>query len=110
MKKIFLVFVFLVTIMGLKAQDAATVLAGRIAQKMKDSLSLSDAQKTKLYDINILLHRQKTNMRQLYAGSDSMGYYIQKTENKRDSLYRSVLSDDKYRLYKEKKATLVSSN
>ncbi|MBS1578290.1 MAG: hypothetical protein JST29_01465 [Bacteroidetes bacterium] len=88
----------------------AEQLANKIAQRMKDTLSLSDAQKTQLYNINMQLHQQKMNVRQQYQGSDYLTYNIQRVENTRDSLYRTVLADDKYLLYKQKKRTLVSNN
>jgi len=52
------------------------------------------------------LHQQKMVMRQLHQGSDSLNYYVQRVENTRDSLYHTILTDDKYFLYKQKKEHL----
>ena len=111
MKKIFIT-ILLIVIIGreIKAQDKGGKLANKIAQKMKDTLVLKDSVKSKLYNINIQLHNRKMLARQQYTGKDSLSYYIQKIENCRDSLYHSVLTDDKYLLYKSKKRQLVNNN
>lgn len=111
MKKYFLFIILLTsTNSALNAQNAGTALAGKIAQKMQDSLYLTDSVKQVIYTINIHLHEEKMRLRQVYTGKDSLNYYIQKTENTRDSLYHSVLKDDKYLLYKSKKRLLVNAN
>lgn len=93
-----------------KAQDKASELASKIAQRMKDSLSLDETQRAKLYDLNMLLHNRKMSIRQQYAGKDSLSYYMQIVENSRDSLYHGVLTDEKYLLYKSKKRHLINNN
>jgi hypothetical protein len=88
----------------------AQVLADKIALKMKDSLSLSEQQRSQLYNINIQLHNLKASARQQYSAMDSLGRAIQRIENTRDSLYSSVLNSEQTILYKEKKSTLISNN
>ena len=88
----------------------ATQLADKIAQKMKDSLSLTDQKKTQIYDINLQLHNWKIEARQLYGNTDSLGRMLQRVENRRDSLYRNVLSVSEYELYQQKKRNLVNNN
>ncbi|MET0395004.1 MAG: hypothetical protein ABW019_17800 [Chitinophagaceae bacterium] len=91
-------------------QQPAAVLAEHIARKMKDTLQLSDAQKSSLYEINMQLHDRKKSARQQYAGSDSLRHHLQRIENSRDSLYRTILSQANYQLYLEKKKNLISAN
>ncbi|MFT3823037.1 MAG: hypothetical protein QM731_03920 [Chitinophagaceae bacterium] len=111
MNKILLTVIIILAVTTVKAQEnPATVLASKIAQKMKDSLSLTTEQMQSIYTINMQLHQQKMAARQQYAGNPSLGNYIQKIENTRDSLYRPVLTDEKYQLYKSKKRNLVSNN
>jgi broad specificity polyphosphatase/5'/3'-nucleotidase SurE len=88
----------------------AIQLADKIAQKMKDTLSLNQQKKTQIYNINLQLHDWKTQARQQYANSDSLGRMIQRVENKRDSLYRNVLTTNQYNLYLQKKRNLVNNN
>jgi len=88
----------------------AVQLSNHIAQKMKDTLILSNDQKIQIYSANMQIHEWKTEVRQRYNGSDSLRYYLQRIENRRDSLYRSVLADEKYLLYLQKKSTLISNN
>lgn len=91
-----------------QANPAATV-SEKIAQKMKDTLALSNEQKALIYEINMQIHIAKGSIRQEYGLNDSLRIYLQRVENTRDSLYRTVLSNEKYLLYKEKKVTLVSA-
>jgi hypothetical protein len=108
--KIILTVLLLIGVMIVKGQSTpATTVANHIAQKMKDTLGLSDSQKEQLYQINMQLHEAKMAKRQQYAGSDSLRLRLQWVENTRDSLYRTVLNEEKYQLYIEKKKTLVSN-
>jgi hypothetical protein len=77
---------------------------------MTDSLGLSQAQKDSIYSINIHLHNLKMDARQHYAESDSVVIKIQKIENKRDSLYHSVLNGEQFLIYQNKKKNLVNNN
>lgn len=99
----------LVFISMAKAQFSPTKFAEKIAQKMQDSLVLTSDQKAQVYNINMLLHTEKMDVRQKYP-KDSVRYYLQKVENTRDSLYHNVLADDKFTLYRQKKVMLVNNN
>jgi len=92
-------------------QSPAEEIADKIAKKMKDSLQLTTAVQSQLYNVNLQLHGQKMAVRQQYAASsDTLTMMIQRVENTRDSLYRAVLQDeDKYLLYKQKKRNLISN-
>lgn len=108
--KIILTVMLMVGVMVAKGQSTpATAVANHIAQKLKDTLGLSDTQKEQLYQINMQLHEAKMAKRQQYAGSDSLRLRLQWVENTRDSLYRTILNEEKYQLYIEKKKTLVSN-
>lgn len=90
------------------AQSPAAGLSNQIAQRMKDTLGLSDSQKNAVYAINMQLHAQKMNVRQQHTG-DSVRYHTQRIENTRDSLYGTVLPPDRYLLYQQKKRNLISA-
>lgn len=112
MKKI-IVFILCIIIGNnyvLAQQNPATQLAEKIAKKMKDSLSLTGNQKNQVYDINMLLHNQKMAARQQYTDRDSVRFYLQRIEGKRDSLYKTILPDNKFQMYREKKRNLVNNN
>lgn len=96
--------------MAWAGDDAATVLAQKIAKRMQDTLQLTDAQKARVYEVNMWLNQQKMLVRQRYAQPDSARYYIQKNENSRDSLYQAILPAEKYLIYKDKKRNLVNNN
>lgn len=77
---------------------------------MRDTLSLSGAQRDSVYAINMRLHSLKMSLRQQYQLSDSLRYKMQRVENTRDSLYLPVLGSDKYSLYLTKKKNIVNNN
>jgi len=109
--KIAILFLCIFLSVGATAQsDHANQLANKIAQKMKDSLNLSGQQKNNIKDINMNLYEQKKAKRLQHPGSDSLRYFLQRIENKRDTLYSAVLSPQQYLLYKQKKRYLVNNN
>ena len=95
---------------GMAQSNSGEALAGSIAQKMKDSLALTSMQKDSIYAINLRLLEQKTTVRQQYTDSIALQYQLQRVERLRDSLYRPVLGEDKYPLYKIKKRNLLTAN
>jgi hypothetical protein len=111
MKKRYLlitVYMFLVVFI-LKAQNQPEVLAGKMADKMKDSLSLTIAQRSQLYQINLQLTNDKLNVRKVYQQQDSLQKYMQRIENSRDSLYKSVLNESQFMIYKRRKIQLLNT-
>lgn len=111
MKKLFVTLLFCSSFLIIHAQTSpAEMVAGNIARKMKDSLSLTEGQMQQIFAVNMQLHQKKLSMRQQYAGSAAVGMYLQKVENTRDSLYSIILSDNKYQLYKQKKKNLINNN
>ena len=105
------IFVMLfISITTLAQQTPAEMLAEKIAMRLRDSLQLTETQKTQLYNVNMQLHALKQQRRQQYAGTDSLTFKIQKVENMRDSMYQAILPPDKYLLYREKKRVLVNNN
>ncbi len=77
---------------------------------MKDSLSLSDVQKTQVFNINMQLQAQKMDARNQYPIRDTLVKKMQLIENKRDSLYGTVLTGAQFILYRPKKKNLVNNN
>ncbi|MBK7289140.1 MAG: hypothetical protein IPI78_02205 [Chitinophagaceae bacterium] len=111
--KYILFFLFGATVStAVKSQNTgpAEQLSEKIAAKMKDSLLLTSQQKDSIYSMNMQLTNRKLIVRQQYTGSDSLQYYIQQVERSRDSLYRTILTEEKYLLYKTKKRYLVNNN
>jgi broad specificity polyphosphatase/5'/3'-nucleotidase SurE len=113
MKYIFFQIIIFILLSVAKANGQTTPaiqLADKIAQKMKDSLGLNQQKKTEIYNINLQIHDWKTQVRVQYATSDTLGRVIQRAENRRDSLYRNVLTTNQYSLYLQKKRNLVNNN
>jgi hypothetical protein len=111
MKFLIAILLALTPILSLHAQPAPyEQVASKIAQKMKDSLVLSDAQFQAIYEANLELHHKKSAIRKQFENTDSLSKQIQKTEQQRDALYYFVLSATQYNIYKQKKRTLISAN
>jgi hypothetical protein len=110
MKSTIIVLITILSLNRLQAQASSQQVANKIANKMKDSLSLSDEQKALIYNINIKLSNEKLAVRQSYAHSDSLQIKMQRVENTRDSLYKEVLTAPQLELYKKKKRNLVNNN
>jgi hypothetical protein len=88
----------------------AVQLAHKIADKMKDSLTLSNQQRAKIFQVNMDLFRQKDAARKKSTDRVTVGNDIQSIEKQRDSLYKLELTPGQYLLYMQKKRNLVSSN
>ncbi|HSU28158.1 MAG TPA: hypothetical protein VLJ68_07240 [Chitinophagaceae bacterium] len=113
MKKIRILIIGVVMLLPgvVYSQDSTAIrLADHIAGKMKDSLSLTNDQRNQVYNINMYIHNQKTSARQLYANPDTLRYRMQRIENERDSLYRGVIPDSTFLIYRQKKRFLISAN
>ena len=106
----FIALSFAVKSKAVAQMTSPEAVAEKIANKMKDTLSLTNEQRNQVYNLNILINNNKANIRQQYTNRDSIGYYLQRIESSRDSMYHTVLPEEKYLLYKQKKRTLVSAN
>lgn len=112
MLRIFLAMVcscIMVTIYG-QESTAGSALAGRLTDRMKDSLLLVDLERTNIYAANMWLHEQKQLARSQFQAVDSIRVAVQRVENKRDSLYQLVLPAAKYELYIQRKTVLINNN
>ncbi len=112
MKKIKIIFFFILILFctNVHAQaDHANQIADKIAQQMKDSLKLTGAQKNAIKDININLHELKKQARSKSTDRVIVGRELQRIENKRDSFYKTVLTEAQFDLYHTKKRNLVTN-
>ncbi len=111
MKIVLVTVLFLLIGMASKAQSATAIqIADKIARRMKDSLSLTEQQKDSINSLNILLSNKKAQLRKQYTDIDSLQVHFQRVERLRDTLYKTILGDEKYLMYKKKKRYLVSNN
>lgn len=88
----------------------SNLVAQNIAKKMKDTLGLSSQQRIQVFQINMDLNNQKQQVRQQTTIQDSLIARFQRIENKRDTLYFTILGTEKYQLYQQKKTNLVNNN
>lgn len=110
MKLILVVFLICCFSKSATAQnDHANLTANKIAQKMKDTLNLTAQQKNAIKNINMELHERKKKAREKSTDRVIVGRDLQKIENKRDSLFKTVLTTEQYILYMKKKRKLVSN-
>ncbi|MDB5199272.1 MAG: hypothetical protein JWO92_1235 [Chitinophagaceae bacterium] len=76
---------------------------------MKDSLKLTGVQKDAIKNINMNLHELKKQARVQSTDRLIVGRELQRIENKRDSFYKTVLTETQYDLYHTKKRNLVTN-
>ncbi|HKZ67025.1 MAG TPA: hypothetical protein VJ111_11735 [Chitinophagaceae bacterium] len=112
MKNIFLVITLLAscTLFSQQTDSIGKALSAKISVKMKDSLNLSEKQQAAIYEINKQLSDKSMMVWKQYGQRDSVQRFLQRIENTRDSLYKTVLPNEKYWLYREKKSSLVNNN
>jgi hypothetical protein len=109
--KFFLMVMLLSTTSIVKAQSTpGERLAGKIAQKLKDSLSLTTSQQEGVYAVNMQLLSRKMALRQQNLSADSLRIQFQRVENTRDSLYQREMTADQFQQYRQKKKNLVNNN
>lgn len=112
MKYILIAFVFIVSAMKTFAQsDIGEQRSQNLARRMMDTLGLTTQQRDSIYAINMRIHTRKMQYWKQYANSegDPLTYFLQITENTRDSLYKAVLTPDQMILYREKKRYLFKN-
>jgi hypothetical protein len=108
MKNILLTSLCVLLVSVVFGQNApGEVVSTNIAVRLKDSLMLSDSQKIKIYEGNMLLNSRKQAVRQNFSSLDTIRRNIQKIEFSRDSLYQTILSVEQYQMYLDKKANLL---
>ena len=110
MKKLIgIVFLFVVMLSNAKAQATTPASeASQVAQKMMDSLLLSDPQRSQIEAATLDIQTMKARLRQLYT-SRALDYYLFMAEESRDSVYKNILPADKYLLFKQKKNNLLNN-
>lgn len=79
-----------------------------IAQRMKDSLALSGEQQDKIYAINVQMDNAKLAYYKQHGQTSALRANMQKIESSRDSLYKPVLTEQQFLLYRQKKYLLVN--
>lgn len=111
-KLLLTLFVFLAIRTAVTAQGSGpgTQIANRIADKMKDTLGLTQQKRNQVFAVNMHLHNRKMIVRQQTTNPDSLQARLQRVEKKRDSMYQRILPPPKYQLYLQKKRNLISSN
>jgi hypothetical protein len=113
MKKICLVVGFCFSLVMLKAQQQEppeAQVAHKIANKMADSLSLTNQQRAKLFAINMELSKKKKEARKKSTDRTVVGQELQQIEGTRNAMYKTVLTEEQYGLYLQKKRNLVNNN
>ncbi|RYY42445.1 MAG: hypothetical protein EOO06_21175 [Chitinophagaceae bacterium] len=110
MKKIIYPFALMLCLQTVQAQyHPSEIVAARVADKLRDSLSLTRVQRDSVYNVHMYLYRQKKRVFESSA-DDAVEGKLQQVENRRDSFYRHILSAQQYRQYKQKKRMLISAN
>lgn len=90
--------------------NPAQQLALKQAKRMQDTLKLTSSERNQIVDANLKIYQWKSKVRLDYNGNfTEIQKQTQIEENKRDSLYRLILTADKFRLYQQKKRILLAN-
>jgi hypothetical protein len=81
----------------------------KLTTLMKDSLSLSDIEKQQIGKVNYSILKDMAIYMKSNADRSVIQKEIQRIENSRDSLYQSILSDEKFLKYLRIKYWLLSN-
>lgn len=98
-----------ITINGSSQNIASSQFIERISYRLRDSLNLSNTQFKEIYSINKNLEAEKDSVWKKYDNQEFIRSGLQSVENKRDSLYHTVFTNQQYNLYKKKKNHLISN-
>lgn len=108
MRQIYVLVILIFFSLQLSAQvSRAEQAAGRIAQRLTDSLVLSASQKNMIYSVTLNLNNQKVQINQQYQQLDSAKARLAIVENQRDALYQPILTPAQYQLYLTKKLQII---
>lgn len=113
MKKIVIVVVLFFSVQAMKAQQreaSEAQVAHKIANKMADSLGLTNQQRAKIFSINMDLSKKKKEARKKSTDRTVVGQELQQIEGTRNAMYKTVLTQEQYMLYLQKKRNLVNNN
>ncbi|PZR25216.1 MAG: hypothetical protein DI535_18980 [Citrobacter freundii] len=90
--------------------ESGTAFAEKVANRMRDSLSLSAIQRDSIYAINVRLMQESQAARTKNLPPEELQTELQLIESTRDRLYKAILGQEKYLLYKPRKLALVFAN
>lgn len=112
MNKIFLLLIYfsMSSHFGYGQPTNAMTVANKIADKMKDSLGLTQQKRQRIFVVNIQLMNQKARERKQSLNREAIRMSLQNIENKRDSLYKPFLNPVQFATYLQKKKNLVGNN
>lgn len=109
-KLIISVSVLLATTFQAKSQDIDSVVAKTFANKLRDSLALTQSQTDSIYQISKALRIEKRDVWAQYKNSKDLNQRMLQEDEKRDSLFRNVLGDEKFTLYFQKRRQFLLAN
>lgn len=112
MKKFALFFLLLSCFSFCYSQSTtlSEAVANKFSNRMTDSLKLTSQERQGILEANRMIARLKFQARNNYKQVDSLTGYTQKIEDMRDSLYRRVLTEDKFKQYAAKKDKIINNN
>jgi hypothetical protein len=109
-KQSILCLLILVSCIGANAQTNDADIhhrAASIASRMTDSLFLNKIQKDSIHSVTARLFAESQVIYKSNIPTDSLSFYMQKVEDKRDIMYKSILNDDQFLKYKKHKRSLL---
>jgi len=107
MKNILILLLFIVPLSSM-AQTNQEKSSKYLAERLRDSLTLTEKEYQELFKINLILEEQKKNARSMNEVILIKTKKVQKIENSRDSLYAIILNQKQLEIYKLRKNSLLN--
>ena len=99
----------LLSTFGFSQLSQGDQVSSNLTQKLNDSLQLSSKELILIDSLNKHIQLQKMLQWKELKNRDELRIQLQKIESSRDSLYRLVLTDEKYWLYRQSKSNLINN-
>jgi len=108
----FILSVILLIIVSSQAisQSIDSAVTRTFANKMKDSLSLTRGQADSIFRIFRASRIEKRQVWSQYRASGDLQKRMLQEDNRRDSLIKTIIGDEKYTLYMQRRWHFLTSN
>jgi len=110
MSRFVLSVIFLFIISSAMSQSIDSAVTRAFANKMKDSLSLTRAQADSIFRIFRASRIEKRQVWSQYRASGDLQKRMLQEDNRRDSLIKTIIGDEKYAFYIQRRWHFLTSN
>lgn len=86
---------------ALMEQKADSAIANRTIKRMKELFTLTTSQEQHLYQTGVTINNSRRQVFKTYWKTDSFALQMSRADHTADSLYRTIVGVENFKLYKE---------